>query len=164
MNGDLARRASEYEVVVLEGCDGVGKTTLAAVLGTHHSYAVVHSSRTPDGVDLGERYRAILARPGRLLLDRSFVSELVYGPLRHGRSRLNFADAATLAVIVAARGGVLIHLTGQPERIAARLLTRDGKAPGLEAIRALIDSYTSVFARLAEHALVITVDATEAAS
>ena len=164
MNAELARRASEYEVVVLEGCDGVGKTTLAAVLATHHGYAVVHSFRTPDGVDLIERYRAILARPGRLLLDRSFVSELVYGPLRHCRSRLNFADATTLAVIVAARGGVLIHLTGQPERIAARLLARDGKAPGLEAIRALIDSYSSVFARLAEHAPVITVDVIETAA
>lgn len=164
MNADLAGRAAEYEVVVLEGCDGVGKTTLAAALATHHGYAVVHSSRTPDGVDLVERYRAILARPGRLLLDRSFVSELVYGPLLHGRSRLNFADAAALAVIVATRRGALIHLTGQPERVAARLLTRDGKAPGLEAIRALIESYTNVFAKLAEHAPVITVDATKTAA
>jgi hypothetical protein len=29
------------------------------------------------------KYRSILARPGPLVLDRSFVSELVYGPLEH---------------------------------------------------------------------------------
>jgi len=159
MDTDIAAWADRYEVIVVEGCDGVGKTTLAVMLATRHGYAIVHSARSPDGVDLAERYRLILARRGRLVLDRSFVSELVYGPLRHRRSRLTFADATALATIVSARGGVLVHLTGRPEQIAARLLERDGSAPALEEIRTLIDAYTRVFAKLAEHALVLTVDA-----
>ncbi|RSN69765.1 hypothetical protein [Actinomadura sp. WAC 06369] len=91
MNVDLARWAARHEVIVLEGCDGVGTTTLATKLAQHHGFQLVHATRTPDGVDLAERYRTILAIPGRIILDRCFISELVYGPLLHGRSRLTFA-------------------------------------------------------------------------
>jgi thymidylate kinase len=162
MNDAIAEWAAQYEVIVLEGCDGVGKTTVAARLAARYGYFVLHSSRTPDGEDLVKRYIAMLAMPGRLVLDRSFVSELVYGPLRHGRSRLSFADAATLASIVAARGGVFVLLTSYPSQIAARLLARDNNAPTLAEISVLLDSYTSIFDRLASYAHVIVADAVSA--
>jgi thymidylate kinase len=157
---DLTATAAGHEVIVLEGCDGTGKTTLANILATRHGYAVVHSGRTPDDIDLVARYRSMLAIPGKIALDRSFISELVYGPLQHGRSRLTAADAAELALLVAARGGVLVHLTGSPEAIVARLRARDGSAPPLERICALTDAYRNVFAALADTAPTITVDTT----
>ena len=150
-----------FEVIVLEGCDGTGKSTIAAALGSHHGYAVLHSARTPDGADLTERYNAILADPRRIVLDRSFISELVYGPLDHDRSRLMPGDAAALARRVAERGGVLVHLTGHPAAIAARLRSRDGSAaPASGRIRAIIHAYHSVFALLDGTAPVITADTT----
>lgn len=160
MATDLTVAASRYQVIVLEGCDGSGKTTLANVLANRHGYAVVHSGRTPDDVDLVARYRSILTVPGKMVLDRSFISELVYGPLQYGRSRLTTADAAQLALLVAARGGVLVHLTGPPEAIARRLRKRDGSAPPLEGIRALIDAYRNVITMLAGTVPIITVDTT----
>ncbi|MGI5232529.1 hypothetical protein [Actinoallomurus sp. CA-142502] len=163
MTADLTAWATRYDIVVLEGCDGAGKTTQAVALATDHGYTMVHAARTPEGTDLAERYRTILARPGRLVLDRSFVSELVYGPLRHGRSRLNRTQAAKLAAIVTARNGVFVHLTGTPEQIAARLTARDGHAPSLMEIGALIAGYSEVFAWLATCAPVITVPAAAAA-
>ncbi|MGH3839214.1 MAG: hypothetical protein ACRDSF_26480, partial [Pseudonocardiaceae bacterium] len=102
--------------------DGVGKSTLAQQLASGHGFTIVHSGRTPDGVDLSKRYRQILSQPGRLVLDRSFVSELVYGPLHHGGSRLTDADACDLAALVARRDGVLVHLTASASTIRARLL------------------------------------------
>ncbi|MCW2945390.1 MAG: hypothetical protein JWR24_2107 [Actinoallomurus sp.] len=159
MTPDVVAWATEYEVVVLEGCDGAGKTTLAVALATGHDYTMVHAARTPEGVDLAERYRTILTWPGRLVLDRSFLSELVYGPLRHGRSRLTPTDVADLAAIVTARGGVFAHLTAAPEQITARLTARDGHPPQLAEIRSLIAGYTEVFAWLASRAPVITVKA-----
>jgi thymidylate kinase len=157
---DLTITAAGYEVIVLEGCDGTGKTTLANILATRHGYAVVHSGRTPDDVDLVARYRSILAIPGKITLDRSFVSELVYGPLQYGRSRITASDAAELALLVATRGGVLVHLTGSPETIVARLRARDRSAPPLERICALIEAYRDVFTALADTAPVITIDTT----
>jgi thymidylate kinase len=156
----LTITAARYEIVVLEGCDGTGKTTLATTLAARHGYVVIHSGRTPDDVDLIARYRSVLAIPGKIALDRSFISELVYGPLLHGRSRLTTSDAAQLSLLVAARGGVLVHLTGRPETIVARLRARDGSAPSLELICALTDAYRPVFAALAGTAPIITADTT----
>ena len=160
MSPGLTITAARYEVVVLEGCDGTGKTTLATTLAARHGYSVVHSGRTPDDVDLLARYRSILAIPGKIVLDRSFISELVYGPLQYGRSRLTASDAAQMALLVAARGGVLVHLTGRPESIVTRLRARDGSAPPLERIYALTDAYRTVFAALTGTAPIITADTT----
>ncbi len=160
MAPDLTITAAGHEIVVLEGCDGTGKTTLAKTLATRYDYAILHSGRTPEGVDLVARYRSILGIPGKIALDRSFISELVYGPLQYGRSRLTASDAAELASLVAARRGVLVHLTGFPETIAARLRVRDGSAPSVERIRALTEAYRDVFAALAGTAPIITADTT----
>ncbi|WP_245689349.1 ATP-binding protein [Streptomyces chattanoogensis] len=74
----------EHQTLVLEGCDGVGKSTLGERLSTDYGFAVVHSPKTPDHLDLASRDRSILAGAGRILLDRCFISELVYGPLHRG--------------------------------------------------------------------------------
>ena len=68
--------------------------------------------------------------------------------------------AAELAFQVADRGGVLIHLTGRPDEIAARLRARDGYAPSPPQIAAVIDAYRDVFDALSGTAPVITVDVT----
>jgi thymidylate kinase len=161
MLGDLTAQLAAYKVIVLEGCDGTGKTTLAAALASQHGYRVIHSGRTPDGSDLAERYRALLATQGKIILDRSFISELVYGPLDHGLSRLTLPDVANLARRVAARGGILVHLTGHPDAIAARLLSRDGpSAPAADRIHAIVGAYRDVFALLDGTAPIITTDTT----
>lgn len=161
---DLKIWAARYEVIVLEGCDGTGKTTLASALAAEYGYTIVHSDRTPDNIDLADRYRSILALPGRIVLDRSFISELVYGPLRYGRSRLSASDATELALRVADRDGTFVHLTASAEAIANRLRARDGRAPPLESIQAIARAYRSVFAALQGTAMVITVDVTEPVS
>jgi thymidylate kinase len=160
MPGDLTVTLATHPVIVLEGCDGTGKTTLAEALAARHGYVVIHSGRTPDGTDLAERYRRILAIPGRLALDRSFISELVYGPLDHERSRLALPAATDLVRRIAARGGVLVHLTGRPDIIADRLRARDGPVLSADRIRAIIEAYRSAFASLATAAPIITVDTT----
>ncbi len=157
---ELTIATSKYEVVVLEGCDGTGKTTIASALAERHGYAVIHSDRPPDAADLAERYREVLALPGKVALDRSFISELVYGPVKFGQSRLSARDAAELAFRVADRGGVLVHLTGSPDAIAARLRARDGYAPPPERIEAVIEAYRKVFDALADAAPTITSDTT----
>lgn len=145
-------RLAEYRIVAIDGCDGTGKTSLAAVLTTEHGFTVIHSPRTPDNIGLLDRYRGILATPGWLVLDRCFVSELVYGPLYRRRSRLSWPDAVDLARDLAARGGIFVHLTGQATAVRARLLARDGASPSLAEINTLINAYHRVFAALAVHA------------
>lgn len=156
----LIASIARYDVIVLEGCDGTGKSTLAAVLADRYGYASVHCGRTPDGIDLPGRYQAILTAPGKLVLDRSFISELVYGPLDHGRSRLTIGDALALARRVAGRNGVLVHLTGQPQAIIDRLRARGGQDPDPCRVEAIIHTYLQVFALLDGVGPVITADTT----
>ncbi|AWK12321.1 hypothetical protein AB0I99_27365 [Streptomyces spongiicola] len=147
-----------YRTVVLEGCDGVGKSTLGERLSTHHGFTLVHSPRTPDHLDLASRYRTILAGEGKILFDRCFISELVYGPLHRGRSRINWSQAIDLAESVIQRAGALVHLTAPPAVIRQRLLSRDGEAVGLEEISALVTGYERVFSTLADYTRVLTLD------
>lgn len=150
---------SAHRTVVLEGCDGVGKSTLAQRLAVDFGFTIVHSARTPDGVSLAERYQRILSRPERLALDRSFVSELVYGPLRHGGSRLTDTDACALATLVARRDGVLAHLIAPASVVRARLLARDGPAAAsLADIESLITAYEQVVTTLAPYLHVVRLD------
>lgn len=159
----LSGWADDRDLIVLDGCDGAGKTTLAAALADLHGHAIVHATPTPPGTDLLAKYHALLAQPGPIVLDRSFISELVYGPIDRGHSRLTFDQAACLAATAARRDGILVHLTGQPDQLAARILARDGHAPALARVRALTDAYRDVFTRLADHAPVMTIDTTAAA-
>ncbi|WP_433432278.1 hypothetical protein [Nonomuraea sp. CA-141351] len=163
MAADLALWADRYEVIVLEGCDGVGKTTYAMTLMIRYGYQRVHAGRTPEGADLFQRHRSILALPGRLVLDRSFISELVYGPILHGRCRLTPSETLQLLAMVTARGGILVHLTASPEQIHARLVARDGTAPTIAELRTLSARYLMVFSDLARYTKVITVDNEQAA-
>lgn len=150
--------AADHRTLVLEGCDGVGKTTLARRLSVDHGFTVVHSPRTPDHLDLARRYRAILAQEGHLLFDRYFLSELVYGPLTRGRSRITWSEAIDLAESVIARDGLLVHLTAPTAVVHQRLLTRDGGAISLDDVTALITAYRRVFETLADYAPVLTID------
>ncbi|WP_093801698.1 hypothetical protein [Streptomyces sp. Wb2n-11] len=147
-----------YQTVVLEGCDGVGKSTLGERLSTHHGFTMVHSPRTPDHLDLASRYRTILAGDGKILFDRCFISELVYGPLHRGRSRINWSQAIDLAESVIKRSGVLVHLTAPPTVIHKRLLSRDGEAISLEEIAELVTGYDRVFSTLADYTHVLKLD------
>ncbi|KPC62595.1 hypothetical protein [Streptomyces chattanoogensis] len=157
---NLDEIAGEYQTLVLEGCDGVGKSTLGERLSTDHGFAVVHSPKTPDHLDLASRYRNILAGTGRILFDRCFISELVYGPLHRGRSRINWSQAIDLTESVIERSGVLIHLTAPPAVIRQRLLSRDGEAVSLEEVSALVTGYERVFSTLADYTRVLTLDTT----
>ncbi|MGJ5894310.1 hypothetical protein DF268_24105 [Streptomyces sp. V2] len=149
-----------HRTVVLEGGDGVGKSTLAELLVTEHDFTRVHSPRTPDHQDLTGRYRDLLARPGRLVLDRSFVSELVYGPLYRARSRLTWDQALELADLVTTRDGLFVHLTAPAAIVHDRLTARDGHAPNLDTITELAHAYQHVFRTLAGHVPVLTYDTT----
>jgi len=157
---DWDELAAVYPVIVLEGCDGTGKTTRASALAERHGYTVLHSDRLADGTDLAEQYLSVLRLPGKIALDRSFISEIVYGTVREGRSRLSARQAAELAFFLADRGGVLVHLTGSPEMLAERLRARDGYAPAMERLCALLQAYRDVFAGLTDAAPIVTTDTT----
>lgn len=154
----------DYLILVVEGCDGTGKSTLADSLAHEHGFSVIHSPRTPDHVDLAARYREILGRPGPIVLDRAFVSEFVYGPLYRGRVRMSWEEAFDLAELVKARAGAFIHMTGSPQAITERLIERDGTSLPPDELAAIVEAYHRAFETISSYAPVITIEIAETAA
>lgn len=131
--------------VVFEGADGVGKTRLATGFAAASKWPLVHNPFTPNIDSLFSKYHSTLATCSSVVFDRSFVSELVYGPVVRGVSRLTPTESRTLVALVAQRGGTLIHVVASAEQIHERLLLRDGEAPTLREIGNLLSGYEHVF-------------------
>lgn len=112
------------DFIILEGCDGVGKTTLANLL-LYRGYKSLHFDYDPR-LSIKEKYERILSKDygDNIVLDRSFVSEMVYGPLRRGYSRLSEQDFSELLQMLNKRGGRIVLLDAAPEIIYDRIQKR----------------------------------------
>jgi thymidylate kinase len=120
MENDLVPWAGQYQTVILEGTDGTGKSTRAKILCEHYGFAVVHSPKSPADVDVFERYRSILRAEGKLVLDRSFLSEVAYGKVLRGHSRLTEGQVLDLTDQVAKRQGIIVYLRASISSIRIR--------------------------------------------
>ena len=153
--------AEGRDLVLIEGCDGAGKTTLAQTIAATRGVEARHSSITPDGIDLLTWYLNILTQPGPLVLDRCFLSEPVYGLLYRGRSRLTAADITHLTRQVTQRNGLFVHVTAEPLVLHRRLLTRgETNTPTIAELTRIVHTYEQTFAQLALYAACVRIDTT----
>lgn len=113
------------DFIILEGCDGVGKTTLANLL-IYRGYKSLHFNYDPS-LSIKEKYQKILSKDygENIVLDRSFISEMVYGPLKRGYSRLSDQDFSELLQLLNKRGGRVVLLDAASEVIQHRLQKRN---------------------------------------
>lgn len=135
----LPQALTQCRTLVVEGPDGIGRCGLVAELA-RNGFTVRRSRGHLHHVDPTQPYRELLSSPGRLAVDGGLVHELVYGPLRRGRSRVTWIQALDFAEAVAERDGALIHVTGE---------TDDTEA---------IDAYERALRTLAQHVPVVTLD------
>lgn len=75
-------------IIILEGADGTGKTTLARLLETKYGFRYHHEGPPPKGVDLLRYYAHIFYTACKetqpVVFDRLHVGEAVYGPILRG--------------------------------------------------------------------------------
>ncbi|MFJ5272548.1 hypothetical protein [Streptomyces sp. NPDC088358] len=136
----LRQALTQCRTLVVEGPDGIGRGALIAELA-RQGFLVRRASGPLHHVDPTQPYRELLAAPGRLAVDGSLVHELVYGPLRRGRSRVTWIQALDFAEAVAERDGALVHVTGE---------TDDAEA---------VEGFGRALRTLGQHVPVITLDA-----
>lgn len=136
----LHQALTQCRTLIVDGPDGISRSALIAELA-HHGFLIRRCHGPLHHVDPTQPYRELLAAPGRLAVDGSLVHELVYGPLRRGRSRVTWIQALDFAEAVAERDGALIHVTGE---------TDDAEA---------VDAYERALRTLAQHVPVVTLDA-----
>ncbi len=148
----LAETAAPYRTLVVEGHEGILRTQLFAELAL-----LGFPSRRPPGglhhLDPTRPYRELLAAPGRFVIDGGILGELVYGPLRRGRSRVTWIQALDFAEAVAERGGAMLHLMGDDYGGE-----RGDDADDRSETAAAALAYTRVFRTLAQHVPVVSVN------
>jgi len=114
-------------IIILEGPDGSGKTTLAKKLVAQTGYAYIHKSypKTQEEMEnMFQEYKELLDQQDNLIIDRSWFSEMVYGPILRSRSYITMEQALILEQAVAARGGLIIYCTGNIDNLWYNCLSR----------------------------------------
>lgn len=103
-------------VIIIEGPDGAGKTTLARALQAHWTHTLdrgpigyVHQGPY-RGDPLPETIRRLERRENRgaVIADRLHLGEQVYGPVYRGRDKLGVAGRRMLERYLLARGAVVV--------------------------------------------------------
>lgn len=116
-------------LIMLDGVDGAGKSTFAMELcdAWNGPTTVLHRGQFV-GNPMDEYENSLLdyrSDEGRLLiLDRWFLSEIVYGTIMRGSSKLSKLDVVHIMKVLASRGAVNVIMTASSEVLTARLEAR----------------------------------------
>lgn len=133
--------------IILEGCDGTGKTTLAKILAEKYGLDICHCTQH-DAADY-DFYRQTL-RKENVIWDRHTIGELIY-PRIFGRQFKISPEDARLIVHYAKQEGVkMFVLTDDIEVIMERLNKRVPKEDlrildNADAINDLFVAYAGLF-------------------
>ena len=121
-------------IYIIEGPDGAGKTTLVEKLQKVHAGAKVMHFGTPATPEEAKNYwrtylRALKENTSDVVIfDRSWYSDMVYGPVMRGKEEMTIEHKEILELAVKALGGgIVIYCTGNQKTLWSRC-TRRGES------------------------------------
>ena len=114
---------------ILEGCDGVGKSTLAEVIAHRVSADVVHLTRHSPCDVKSCMSRIVSAVP--YVMDRSYISEIVYSKVFGRTCMLKEADIKELQFNSGIHRVLEIILICDKDELIKRLKIRNNEGPEL---------------------------------
>ena len=140
------------KIVVLEGCDGGGKTTLAGWLRDMHGYTIVKTGPPEPGGDLTRTYidalHDAMVRTGRTVFDRLHLGEAIYGPLLRGVDRIGIEGLAMIERDIALRNVRLIICAPPWDALVAGWASKEDVLKNVIQLKYVYDAYLAHAARL----------------
>lgn len=95
-------------LIIIEGCDKSGKTTLAREISKRFNYEYQHFGA--PGPEPGREYAEFLLNLKRpTVCDRFYIGEQVYGPLLRGKSLITNLQKAVIERLCRLRGAIVIY-------------------------------------------------------
>lgn len=146
--------------IVLEGIDKVGKSFIADKL-EKNGYLVQHCNYNPNHTDIHSYYEDIIKNAERpIVFDRFFLSELVYGQILRGGTRINKFEQQNLLKLMAEKGFIILHLKDDSQTLQNRLNDKE-HSKVLENFTELINEYEKVMTEAKTFVKVLTVNTKE---
>jgi thymidylate kinase len=138
-------------IYIVEGCDGTGKTTLAATLSRRHNMPIIHFDRprtVEEFDDMFDMYIDFLQSNDNVILDRCWYSERVYGPLLRGKEAITLNQQHMLEHLVIEKGGQVCYCYDNLKTITERINKRGDDHIKLEHIPNLLIGYAMVMSQI----------------
>lgn len=134
-------------MIILEGCDGTGKSCLAASLASRFPWMASFKDKYHhQGVD---RYVDLLQEDlTKTIWDRFHLGEVVYPKvLQDGRDVLSLSDWGMLELRLINYRTVVVHCMVPEEMIRSNLMTRGDDLIQVEQITEIVLGYAEAMAR-----------------
>lgn len=114
-------------IIIIEGADGSGKTTLAEQISKQTGYPVVHRSSPKSEEEkavMMQMYLQAIKEGRNVIFDRCWYSEMVYGVVMRDESVISYPQMYELERSLAKRGALIIYCTDKPETLWRRCTKR----------------------------------------
>lgn len=135
-------------IYIIEGPDGAGKSTYAKFLSTVTGYPVIHFSNPKseeEKAKMYEMYLEILENNDDVIFDRSWISDLVYGPVLRGGATITPRQSAVLGNRLAGKGGMIIYCTSDLKTLLERAYSRGEELIKPHQFVDIVEGYEMIF-------------------
>lgn len=114
-------------IIIIEGPDGAGKSTLANKIKDQTGYMIMHRSQPKTEEDkkrMMDEYVQVIKAGKNCIFDRCWYSEMVYGPVMRDASVISYPQMYELERLLAKNGALIIHCTAPEQTLWRRCLRR----------------------------------------
>jgi GTPase SAR1 family protein len=140
-------------IIIVEGPDGAGKSTLINKLLASHPGSIYKHFGKPENEDEANNYWKVYAKAvkdapttGVTIFDRSWYSDLVYGPVLRNRTEMDQMHVEMLeSMVITNGGGFVVYCTAPTRLLWARCKQRgETLIKDVETLNLLANTYKTV--------------------
>ena len=156
MHNTVEQGVEVPDIVILEGCDGSGKTALANQLRDELGYHIVKTGPPAPGESTFKSYTTALLEAvevavynnHRTVFDRHYLGETIYGPLLRGRDMLGIHGRDLIEALIVVCEAVVVICAPPWEVLVKGWSGKDDLLKYESQLRAVNDAYLVEAARL----------------